>query len=969
MIYSFDGFELDRGHYELRHEGRPVALEPQVFELISYLVEHPGRLLTKEELLDEVWGTRFVTESALTTRVKQARRALGDDGRSQRVIRTVIGRGYRMTADVVVTREDGDAPDGAQASPGPPLAGRHAEIGILDRLFGEAVGGQRRVVLIGGEPGQGKTTLLEAFLGEATARSPAWVAWGQSVEHAGTGEPYLPLLDALGRLCRAPGAGEVVSVLAQYAPTWVLQLPGLVDDATAERLRTLTLGATRERMLREILDALDAVCARRPLVLVIEDLHWSDQGTREVVAALARRSGPAAMLVAATYRPGGAPDDGVTALVSELAPRRPTCDHMQLGGLDQDAVAELVRARLDATEVPSDLVDLLTQRADRNPLFVTALVDHWLSVGLITVGDGVVRTPGGSDELGRTVPATLHQLIDHQVAQLAPTDRDVVDAAGVVGVTAVAAAVAAALEDDEEAVEGRMADLAQRSGLLSPGETVRWPDGTITSAFTFRHSLYQQVLYDGIPAARRARMHQQVGERLATAFGTHPSVHAADLARHFVQGGDAGRAVPALVAAAEVALRRSGHAEAVDLLEQARSMMPRSADGDERLRWEAQVDATLAPALIATRGWAAPEVREAYERALSLCQRLEDHALLDSVPDGLATLHEYRAEYEQSQELMEQRLRLRDAQPAAVRVEAHELLACSSFHQGGFEEALGHAEAALVSYDAREHLGLMALYGENPAVSSRHWAAHAQWFLGHPDRALRTIEEALALAGDLAHSFSLSHAHEHAAYIHQYRQEPDRVRHHADATVRLAGEQGYAYREATGTMLQGWALAVSGDIGAGLAALARGLDAYRATGAAMDLPYFLALLADVSLRDGRLDDASSALDEARTIPRGRGYFYEPELLRLRGEVLRRQGLAEVAGEAVRRSLEVARALGARSLELRSAMTAVEHAASEHERGAALAALRSARDTFDEGFDTPDLQRAASLLASASPSEP
>src|SRR5690606_12219524 len=192
------------------------------------------------------------------------------------------------------------------------------------------------------------------------------------------------------------------------------------------------------------------------------------------------------------------------------------------------------------------------------------------------------------------------------------------------------------------------------------------------------------------------------------------------------------------------------------------------------------------------------EVRDAYERALDLCEHLGDHALADSVLYGLATLHEYRAEYERSQVLMERRLRLRDQLPA-VRVEAHELLACSSFHQGGFEAALGHVDAALASYDAREHIGLMALYGENPAVSSRHWAAHAQWFLGYPDRALRTIEEALAVASDLAHSFSLSHAHEHAAYMHQYRREPDRVLHHADETVRLAGAQGYAYRRATGT--------------------------------------------------------------------------------------------------------------------------------------------------------------------------
>lgn len=957
-IYSFDGFEVDLGAYELRHDGRPVALEPQVFQLISYLVERPGQLVTKEELLDGVWGTRFVTESALTTRIKQARRALGDDGRTQRLIRTVIGRGYRLSADVGVTRAAGGEP--AAAAP-PLLVGRDAELSLLERLLDDATGGARRVALVAGEPGQGKTTLLDAFLAGAVARSPARVARGQSVEHTGPGEPYLPLLDALARLCRATGAGEVVALLGRRAPTWLLQLPGLVDEQEADRLRAVSLGATRERMLREVVDALEALSELRPLVLVLEDLHWSDQATLEVVAALARRVAPAALLVVATYRAAAAGDRGLAALVGELAPRRPTCEQLELRGLDEDAVAALVRARLDASAVPADLVALLAERAGGNPLFLTALVDHWASDGLVSASDGAVQARVSLDELRHGIPATLRQLVDHQVTQLAAGDRAVVEASSVVGVAPESAAVAAALGQDDEAVEQRMAALSHPAGMLTRGEAAGWPDGTVTSVFGFRHSLYQQVVHDAIPAGRRARLHRSVGERLAAAFGDDPAARAADLAHHFVLGGDAERAVPALVSAAEVALRRSGHVEAIELLGQARSWVARLPPGEERLRWEGRVEAMIAPALIATHGWAAAEVRHAYERALELSEQIGDHALTDSVLYGLATWHEYRAEYETSQALMERRLRLRERQPAAVRVEAHELLACSSFHQGGFEAALGHVEEALASYDAREHIGLMALYGENPAVSSRHWAAHAQWFLGYPDRALRTIEEALAVAADLAHSFSLSHAQEHAGYVRQYRREPDRVLHHAEETVRLAGQQGYAYRRATGTMLRGWGLAATGETATGLDELSAGLDAYRATGAAMDLPYFLGLLADVHLRAGRPDEASEALDEARTIPRARGYFYEPELLRLRAEVLDRQGRADLAAAARRRALDVARGLGARSLALRAASSAVEHADGERERARAVELLRPLYGWFTEGFDTPDLRRAAALL--------
>jgi tetratricopeptide (TPR) repeat protein len=701
-------------------------------------------------------------------------------------------------------------------------------------------------------------------------------------------------------------------------------------------------------------------------VLLLEDLHWSDRPTLEVVAALARRTAPARLLLVATYRPGD-PGSATAALVAELAARRPTCHRLVLEGIDVDAVARLIGERLGATTVDPGVAALADRRGGRNPLFITTLVEHWADAGLLVVGEDGVTAPEGLDALAAAVPGDLRLLIQHQTSQLPADDRELLRAAAVVGPTAAAAAVAAAIDSDEETVEARLADLARRSNLLAGDATAEWRDGTITSEFRFRHSLHQEVLYDAIPAAQRARFHGRVGDRLAVAFGDDVDLHAADLAHHFVRSGDAGRAVPALLASAAVASRRSAHAEAVELLTQAQALVGRVRDDhDERVRLEANILATLAPTLVAVHGWAAPEVRDTYERALELCRLLPDETPLDAVLYGLATLHEYRAEYGRSHELTEQRLQLHIAEPtSATRVEAHELLACSSFHQGGFEEALQHAETAVAVYDPHEHLALMALHGENPGVSSRHWAAHALWFLGYPDRALAMIRQALELAGDLAHSFSLSHAHEHAACMHQYRLEPRAVLTHAEATLRLATEQGYPYRRATGTMLRGWAAAVPAggdDAAAGLDELSRGLDAYRDTGAAMDLPYFLALLADLLIRAGRFDDASSALDEARAIPRGRGYYYEPELLRLRAEVLFGQGHADLAKEAGRRAIEVARSQQARSLELRAALSALDHAGDDAEAAEARTAVQSVYAWFAEGFDTPDLQRAKAALA-------
>jgi DNA-binding winged helix-turn-helix (wHTH) protein/predicted ATPase len=964
VIYAFEAFELDLNAYVLRRRGEVVPLEPQVFDVLCHLVEHRDRVVPKTELLDHVWGTRYVTESALTTRIKEVRRALGDDGRSQRLIRTATGRGYQFTGAVATSTitTTSTAGEATVASRGgaPLLAGRAAELAALRRSAEEAAGGERRVVLVEGEPGAGKSTLLDAFAAGLVDRGPAWVAVGQSVEHTGPGEPYLPLLDALSTLCRASGGDEPTSVLRRHAPNWLLQLPGLVDDDEADVLRTLTVGATRDRMLREVVEAVEELGRRRTVVLLLEDLHWSDPATIEVVTALARRRTPAALMIVATYRSGGRPVDGLAAMVAELSPRRPACRRLVLGDLDRTAMGAVLGDRLGATTTSEDLIAAVAERGGTNPLFLATMVDHWSSTGLVGVQDGAVVLPKGLEALVAAVPADLRELIDHQLSELPPAEREVLEAASVVGIRVSTSAVAAAAGTDSEVVEAALTDVARRTRFLHAGPPLEWSDGTTTSTFDFRHSLYQQVVYERLPAVRRARLHLAVGEHLAEVRAGDPA-GAGELAHHFVESGEAARAVPALLEAATLALRRSGHVEAATMLQQARGLVGRVPDGSERLRWEATIHAMLGSALLPSLGWAAPEVRDAYERALVLCRQAPQETPLDSVLLGLAILHEYRAEYDRAAELMEQRLHLHETEQASgTRLESHELLACSNFHQGGFREAIDHAQEVLASYDAAEHLDLMALFGENPAISSRHWAAHSLWFLGHPDRALDMMEQALATAGELAYSFSLSHAHEHAAYLHQYRGEPDRVREHAEVTVRLARAGGYRYREATGTMLHGWAAATD-DLAGGLAEMREGLEAYRATGAAMDLPYFLALLAEVLLRAGGLDEASAALDEARTLPRGRTYYYEPELLRLRAEILHRQGHAELAAEAGSRALEVGRALGARSLELRAALAALDHAADDDERDRWCAVVGSVLDSFTEGFETPDLRRAAAVV--------
>jgi DNA-binding winged helix-turn-helix (wHTH) protein/tetratricopeptide (TPR) repeat protein len=922
MIYAFGGCQLDTRRYELRRDGALVPIEPQVFDVLAYLAEHDDRLVPKEELFDAVWGTRFVTESALTTRIKSARRAVGDDGRSQRVIRTVHGRGYRLATEVSVIpdvghgpRTDGPTPVSPVSAAPPELAGRAEELLRLQGALLFARQGARRTVLVSGEAGIGKSTLVDAF-STVARRSGARVTLGQCVPLHGAREPYLPLLDALGQLAAEESDGAVTSVLVDRAPSWVVQLPWLVDEATLERARMRILGGTRERMLREIVEALDLLASDRPLVFVVEDLQWSDPSTLDVVASVARRRRPARLLVVLTERSGDRPADGdrLAAVRAELRLHH-AVDELALDPLGSADLAAVVTPRLG--HIGENLAALVHARSGGNPLHALALVDDWTSRGLLHQ-----HATGVGTELmhliAAGVPATLRELIEQRLVQLDEADVFILEAAAVAGMRAGAATAAAALERDAEEVEGRLTTLARRGVLLRPdGE--QDAGGALTSVFAFRHTLYREVLYNRVPAGRKAHLHRRVGEELERAYGQRAGEHAAELALHFTRAGAPLKAIPHLLAAAAQASSRDAHVEARDHLDAALDLIPRLAAGPDRDRLELEVRGARGPVLIAMSGWAAPEVQDTYSRAVQLCRSLGEPGRLPTLLCGLATVHEYRGEYRQSQRLMEENI---DFAPVDTGTElvSHELLACSNYHQGAFRRAVEHAEAGIKLYDPGAHLTLMASYGENPGVACRTWGALARWYLGEADQAAVLMQAALALARDVDHRFSLAHAHEQAAVLQQLRGDPEGVEQHAQQALDLAREQGFAYRVATGSILLGWSLALRGDL-EGLDILTEGIDAYRRTGARMDLAYFLALHADALRAAGCPHEALDLLEEAVRVRDPRGYSFDAELHRLRAEVAHDLGDRATAAREFGLAEQAARGQEARALGERLAETA------------------------------------------------
>ena len=277
-----------------------LSLMPKAFAVLRHLVDHAGRLVTKEELLAAVWRDTIVSDAALASCIRDLRRALGDAPEKPRYIETVHRRGFRFIGPIAgsggAERERADVVRAAEL-PASTLVGRDAELARLHEALARAMAGHRQLVFVTGEPGIGKTALVEAFLAQVGRRGPLRIGRGQCVEHYGAGEAYLPVLEALGRLGREAGGDQIVRVLRQHAPTWLVQLPALLDDEGLEVVQRRVHGATRERMLRELVEALDAHTRESPLVLLLEDLHWSDASTIDLLAMLARRREPSRLLV------------------------------------------------------------------------------------------------------------------------------------------------------------------------------------------------------------------------------------------------------------------------------------------------------------------------------------------------------------------------------------------------------------------------------------------------------------------------------------------------------------------------------------------------------------------------------------------------------------------------------------------------------------------------------------------------
>ena len=576
---QFPGFQLDLSSQCLwrldpAQAATRIDLPPKTFAVLRHLVEHAQQLMSFYALLEAVWPDVHVQPEVLKGHVAAIRRALGDDASQPRYVETHRGQGYRFIAPVGNLAVGGES--GFFARRAERFVGRTPQLDALLAAHRRAEAGSRQIVFVTGEAGIGKTALVDEFLA-AASQGDTRVMGGGCVEGYGGTEPYYPVLEALGRLCRGAGGEQVKTALVSIAPTWAILMPSCVPADILDSLLARTLGAGRERMMREICDLLQTLARERPLLLVLDDLHWADFSTIDMLSALAQLEGPLRLMIVAVYRSDDASSvrHPVMKLNHTLLLRR-ACEVIELAPLKPDSVGAWLMHGASLNPLDEELAHLVAERSGGNPLFMQAILEHLYEHGLaIRTVDGWHQTASAA-QLREALPRTIVQVIEMRIRRLAARAQRMLEAASVAGLTFAPATTAEAAAMSIEAFEDLCDSLARQGQFIRRAGVQSLPDGNSAQSFSFTHALVRSVFYDRQGLTRRSRSHRLIGERLETLFpvGQRGSL-AAELCWHFADAQQWDKALDYVRTALQTAKVRCAYREALAALDQADMLLAR----------------------------------------------------------------------------------------------------------------------------------------------------------------------------------------------------------------------------------------------------------------------------------------------------------------------------------------------------------------------------------------------------------
>jgi class 3 adenylate cyclase/predicted ATPase len=836
-----------------------------------------------------------------------------------------------------------------------PLVGRDEELDLVLSRWRQVKAGDGHVALISGEPGIGKSRLVLALRERLQEESKASLSYACSPHHANSALfPFVTQLERAAGFAR-DDACEVrldkLESLLQEAATKpnnaVALFAELLGIPIGSRHALAAMSPLQKKglLFRAFLAQLEGVAARGPVLVVLEDVHWLDPTSRELFDQMVERLQRLPVLLVATFRP-------------ELSPPWIGFPHVTLLTLNRLAQAQarsLIERVAGAKALPPEVLEQILARTEGVPLFTEELTKAVLESGLLgDTGDRYVLD-GPLPPLA--IPATLHDSLMARLDRLAPA-KEVAQIGACIGREFDHELLAAVVPLPE-------ADLAAALDRLVAAELVFRRGIPPATTYIFKHALVRDAAYQSLLRKSRQDLHANIANALEEGFPHTLEARPELVARHFDEAGLFEEAVGYWLRAGRLSAARSANVEAIAHLRSGLASLAALPPGDPRSRLELSLQLALGGPLLATKGFASSQVEAVYQRAQELSRELDSDKDLFTAIRGLGYVYHVRANLREATRLVAEVVDLarRIGEPAML-AEAYHSAGAQTFHLGTFQAAHDwyHQSIEAGDYRGRFH---SEVYGINMGVFCRAYLSHCDWHLGYPDRALQTAEEALALAREVAHPFSIALALDYLAMLHQFRREPEAVLRIAEEARSLCLEHRFDYYRSWSALVRAWALAEANSPEEGLAAYDDALHEFRETGAELRMPHHLCLLAAVQRKAGRRAAGLRLVAEASQIAeRNLESWCNAEIERERGELLLLDSSDDAREEAVaafRRAIRIAADQGAKMLELRASAALARLWAQCGEREKALNVLTPIYDWFTQGFDTPDLDRASTLL--------
>ncbi|MBZ5615740.1 MAG: AAA family ATPase [Acidobacteriia bacterium] len=973
-MIRFGPFVANLRSGELHENGSRLKLQEKPFKILAMLLERAGEVVTREELREELWpdNTYVDFDHGINMGIAKIREALGESSEEPQFVETVGRRGYRFIAAVEALLEEvAPAPLVFRATPILPPAQRHSvgrkkECAELAAAFETAAAGRGLLVCVAGEPGIGKTTLVQDFLSGLQASGRSFdLAIGRCSQRLAGEEAYLPFLEALESLLHNDGA--TARKLRELAPSWYAQLfPLSESNATDSALQAYARGATQERVKRELAAFLCEITRQNPLILFFDDVHWTDPSTVDLLAYLGTRFDCTKLLVIVTYRPTEMlllkhPFLGVKR---ELQARN-VCREIEVEFLTAGDVERYIALEFLGHYFPREFAGLIHARTEGNPLFMVDLLRYLRDRKVIVKpeGDENWRLAQSLPDLSRNIPPSMSSVIERKIEQLSDRDREVLTAASVQGYECDSAAVARALEGENMEIEEVLDRLERVHGFVKRMSEDELPGGAPTVRYRFVHVLYQNALYSSLTPTRRVTLSAALAHTLEAVYGERSSTIASQLAFLYEATRDPDRSSSYFLLAAQNAARIFANREAIALARRGLALLGKMPETPERTRKELDLQVTLAFSLLWTLGYASPETGANMARARELSEALGDTASLFPVIWGLWHYYLCKGDLKLARETAEQMLSTsRDLKDPALILGAHICLAFTLEHQGELVASRQQFEEASKHYDFAQHRRYVQLYRFEPGIQSESEMVRTLWLLGFPDQARRKMEDTLARARTLAIPLSLAFAQRAAASLYQNLRLCEKAREIGEACITLCDEHGILLEKAWVSRPYGWAIAQLGGVEEGIQISRTGLQTQLSIGAQIGRTQALAVLGETLWRAGRTQEAFEAVEEGLSLSKRNGNaHFDAELWRLKGELLKVQDKTEEAERCFLKAIEIARQQAAKSLELRACTSLARFWQKQDKRTEARQLLSEIYGWFTEGFDTADLKEAASLL--------